>query len=128
MNPQSVAGERTLMARPTSLLIVLGVCAAVFGAACATIKYDAPPPGGASWVTDSETGIGFLLIPGGEFTMGLSEGSFNEQPPHKVRIRSFLMARTEVTVAQFAKFVQDPGYRTTPKRTGRRGCGTARTG
>lgn len=76
------------------------------------------PASGEFWVTDAVTKIGFIRIPGGVFTMGLRDGSPNEQPPHEVRIKSFLMARSEVTIAQFARFVQDTRYQTDAERHG----------
>lgn len=96
---------------------LIGYC---FGtvASCAQINHELSPETGTTWVTDAETRIGFVLIPGGEFTMGLADSSPNETPPHKVRIKSFLMARTEVTIGQFAKFVQDTGYQTDAETRG----------
>jgi len=99
-----------------SMSLVAGGIAVV--TACAPVNHELSPGAGVSWVTDAVTGIGFFRIPGGEFTMGLVEGSANEKPPHKVRVSAFLMARTEVTVAQFAKFVQDTGYLTDAEKDG----------
>lgn len=99
---------------PMSLLgVALGLLAS-----CARLSHDLSPEVGEPWVIDAATGIGLLRIPGGEFTMGLAEGSANERPPHKVRVKSFMMARTEVTVAQFARFVRDTGYRTDAEKSG----------
>ena len=95
------------------------VCwASVVFTACAPVNHELSPAVGDSWVTDSATGIGFFRIPGGVFVMGLAEGSANENPPHRVSLKSFLMARTEVTVAQYAKFVQETGYRTDAEKDG----------
>jgi len=85
---------------------------------CAQVNHELSPAAGTAWVTDAATRIGFVRIPGGEFTMGLTAGSANETPAHKVRIKSFLMARTEVTVGQFARFVQDTGYQTDAEKQG----------
>ncbi len=106
------------MERRIRLLVSLtaGVMSVLAG--CAPVNRGLSRDAGQAWVTDAATGIGFFLIPGGEFTMGLSEGSANEKPPHKVRVSSFLMARTEVTIAQFARFVQESGYRTDAEREG----------
>lgn len=55
---------------------------------------------------------GMVWIPGGEFRMG-SDGDLaqpNETPPHTVRIKGFYMDATEVTNAQFRKFVEATGY------------------
>jgi formylglycine-generating enzyme required for sulfatase activity len=60
----------------------------------------------------------FVPIPGGEFTMGCDAGSSNERPAHRVRVEPFLMAQTEVTVAQFATFVRATGYVTDAERLG----------
>ena len=96
--------------------LVAGVVAVSAG--CAPVNHRDVARVGHTWVTDAATGIGFFRIPGGEFTMGLAEGSANERPPHKVRLNSFLMARTEITRAQFATFVKDTGYRTDAERDG----------
>ncbi len=61
---------------------------------------------------------GMAWIPGGEFTMG-SDDSFaraDEKPPHRVRVDGFWMDETEVTNAQFRKFVDATGYTTTAER------------
>lgn len=51
-------------------------------------------------------------IPGGSFEMGdtFGEGGGNEKPVHTVRVESFYLAATCVTVAQFRAFVEDTGY------------------
>ncbi len=62
--------------------------------------------------------IGMVAIPGGEFMMGASddEGRPDEYPQHKVKINAFLMDATEVTNAQFKKFVEATGYITTAEK------------
>lgn len=51
-----------------------------------------------------------VVIPSGTFRMGSSVGQGeDEQPEHSVTVPSFLMARYEVSVAQFAVFEQDTG-------------------
>ena len=49
-----------------------------------------------------------VCIPGGEFTMGSSEGTgdADEHPAHQVRVRPFYMDRFEVTVARYRRCVQ----------------------
>jgi sulfatase modifying factor 1 len=67
-----------------------------------------PPP-----VTQTErmTDIELVLVPGGEFTMGAEGHSANEIPPHQVRVKSFLLGRTEVTQRQWAKVMEtDPSH------------------
>ena len=52
--------------------------------------------------TEDETGIVFVLLPGGEFEMGSHDGeSFDEQPRHKVTLSPFLIANYEVTQAEY---------------------------
>ncbi|MFV8345857.1 formylglycine-generating enzyme family protein [Flavobacterium sp. ZB4P13] len=58
---------------------------------------------------------GMVQIPASEFMMGASdnEGRSDEYPQHRVKINSFWMDATEVTNAQFKKFVDATGYVTT---------------
>jgi sulfatase modifying factor 1 len=58
---------------------------------------------------------GMVQIPTSEFMMGASdnEGRSDEYPQHRVKINSFWMDATEVTNAQFKKFVDATGYVTT---------------
>ena len=62
---------------------------------------------------------GMILIPGGEFMMGgdNNQASADEFPKHKVRVNKFLMDATEVTNAQFKKFIDATGYKTIAERT-----------
>lgn len=62
-----------------------------------------PPP---ETRTDRATGIEFVLVPGGEFTMGSDGHSANESPPHLIRTKSFLLGRTEVTQRQWTKVME----------------------
>ncbi|HKQ33989.1 MAG TPA: formylglycine-generating enzyme family protein [Nitrospiraceae bacterium] len=50
-----------------------------------------------------------VLVPAGEFTMGSSEGDPDEKPAHKVLIDAFYMDKYEVTVKQYAVFLQESG-------------------
>ncbi len=55
----------------------------------------------------------FVLIPGGEFTMGSPAGEVGhetDETQHQVKVREFYMAKYEVTVAEFRKFVAATGY------------------
>ncbi len=77
-----------------------------------TVANTTPPPGPAP--------EGMVWIPGGEFSMGTNdEGEAlcgmpgvtrDAQPIHRVRVDGFWMDATEVTNAQFAKFVEETGY------------------
>lgn len=70
-----------------------------------------------------------VTIPTGSFPMGCSSSDSvcrkDEKPVHKVYIKSFRLAKTEVTVGQFRAFVQDANYTTHAERnTGKKGCRT----
>ena len=51
----------------------------------------------------TKSGIEMVCLPGGEFTMGSSQGNPDEAPAHKVRLTPFLMDKYEVTQEMFAK-------------------------
>jgi formylglycine-generating enzyme required for sulfatase activity len=56
-------------------------------------------------------------VPGGAFWMGSDDPMMGDaRPQHLVRVAGFWMDRTEVTNAQFAKFVAATGYRTVAER------------
>lgn len=61
---------------------------------------------------------GMVLIPGGVFEMGgdNEQASPDEYPKHKVSVDSFYIDVTEVTNAQFKKFVDATGYITTAEQ------------
>ena len=61
---------------------------------------------------------GMVWIEGGTFQMGATdgEGSADEYPLHTVRVEGFWMDETEVTNAQFKKFVHATGYVTTAEK------------
>jgi formylglycine-generating enzyme len=62
---------------------------------------------------------GMSLIPAGEFEMGsaVDRAWAEEQPAHQVRLsRPYLMDQTEVTNAQFERFVKATGYTTLAER------------
>jgi formylglycine-generating enzyme required for sulfatase activity len=48
-------------------------------------------------------------VPAGEFTMGSPTGDPDERPPHQVYLDSFLIDIYEVTVGQYAAFLQETG-------------------
>ena len=63
---------------------------------------------------------GMVWIQGGTYLRGATSGNSlarqDEKPVHRVRIDSFWMDSTEVTNAQFKKFVEETGYITTAER------------
>src|SRR5437763_3009928 len=90
--------------------LLLGALAAVaFTATFGLAKFlqrDPVPPPGMRW------------IPGGEFTMGTDSdlGWPDEKPAHRVRVDGFWMDETDVTNAQFRRFVEATGYVTTAEK------------
>lgn len=60
---------------------------------------------------------GMVLVPGGDLLMGSDDFYPEERPAHRVRVSSFLLDRAPVTVAQFARFVEQTGYVTVAERS-----------
>ena len=70
-------------------------------------------------VAKNPTPSGMLLIPAGEFLMGSSEERAwaDERPAHRVRLsKKYFMDQTEVTNAQFERFVKATRYLTVAER------------
>src|SRR6187551_1118487 len=62
--------------------------------------------------------VGMVWIPGGEFTMGCKEENCTQESmaPHRVKVEGFWMDETEVTNAEFKKFVEETKYSTVAER------------
>lgn len=62
--------------------------------------------------------VGMRWIPGGQFTMGSTtpDARPDERPLHKVKLDGFWIDETDVTNAQFRKFVEATGYVTTAEK------------
>lgn len=69
-------------------------------------------------ITETKIPDGMVYIQGGIYTMGSTENyaEKHEGPEIKVEIKSFYMDETEVTNAQFSKFVEATGYKTLAER------------
>jgi formylglycine-generating enzyme required for sulfatase activity len=65
-----------------------------------------------------ELGIEFAYLAGGTFMMGMEIGTASERPVHEVTIGSFLLAKAETTLGQFARFVEAAGYVTDAEKNG----------
>ena len=61
---------------------------------------------------------GMVFVEGGTFLMGAEGDMPEEAPVHRVTVKSFWMDAREVTVAEFARFVEATGYRTEAERFG----------
>jgi formylglycine-generating enzyme len=60
---------------------------------------------------------GMAWIPGGEFSMGSNNRMFADARPwHRVRVSGFWLAKTTITNAQFARFVEATHYITVAER------------
>ncbi len=59
-----------------------------------------------------------ILIRGGEFQMGSRNGMPHEAPRHTVAVKPFYIDETEVTVADFARFVEATNYVTEAEKFG----------
>ena len=53
-----------------------------------------------------KAGIEWIRIPGGSFRMGSKTGDSDERPDHRVTVKDFDLAKTEVTVAQYRACVR----------------------
>jgi formylglycine-generating enzyme required for sulfatase activity len=84
--------------------LAVGGFAAAFALAKLIQRESAPP--------------GMVWVPGGEFTMGTDSdlGWPDEKPAHRVKVDGFFMDQTEVTNAQFRRFVEATGYVTTAEK------------
>ena len=61
---------------------------------------------------ESKRPIGTVWVPGGAFQMGSDGGQRDELPMHTVELDGFWMDATEVTNAEFKRFVDATGYKT----------------
>ncbi|MCB0836396.1 MAG: SUMF1/EgtB/PvdO family nonheme iron enzyme, partial [Bacteroidetes bacterium] len=61
-----------------------------------------------------------VIVPGGSFQMGdiYGEGFPNEGPIHLVKLDSFYLSPTEVSVTEFAAFIEETNYKTDADRKG----------
>lgn len=65
-------------------------------------------------ILETETGINWICIKGGVFSMGRNDGPDTQGPRHIVRIPTFWISQSEITVAQFRKCVRDDELSCTP--------------
>jgi len=88
-------------------------CSPRGGAPPAPIAIEAEQPA-APHVNDREPPSaapeGMVWVPGGAFWMGSDDGQPDESPPHLVTVAGFWMDATEVTNAEFDRFVKATGF------------------
>ena len=117
--------------QPSHLLLTVVLSASLCGCQDATPPPEEPKGGGSAPPVPStpspkvsDTGPpgpapeGMCWIPGGVFTMGTDDPEAHEaeRPAHKVQVAGFWIDQTEVTNAQFRKFVDATGYKTVAER------------
>jgi serine/threonine-protein kinase len=79
------------------------------------VKVPEPTPVASPTAAPNVTGKPDMVeIPGGTFQMGRNDGPPQERPEHTVTVQKFLLARTEVTNADYAEFVSAMNYETPP--------------
>jgi sulfatase modifying factor 1 len=102
-----------------------GLGAVLLGLVGATVPARAGDVAG-SVASSARDGLGYVLLPPGEFQLGCvpgddceAEDRRDESPRHRVRLtRGVWMGRTEVTVEAFGRFVEATGRRTTAELDG----------
>lgn len=90
-------------------------------------KTDAPPIARVS-NSSGEIPKDMVFIKGGTFKMGSDRGMPYKAPVHDVTLNSFWMDKHEVTVAEFAKFVEKTSYVTEGEKIGWSGVFDAEQG
>ena len=74
-------------------------------------------PGATPFRVTTKLDVAMVVLPGGEFLMGSSQGRPDESPQHKVQVTSFAMDQYEVTQQQFAALeLPDPSQFKSPDR------------
>lgn len=74
-------------------------------------------PSGAKAAEEGPAPEGMVWIPGGTFWMGSDDPTMvDARPVHEVTVSGFWMDRTEVTNAQYARFVDETHYLTVAER------------
>jgi len=81
---------------------------------------DTPPTDaslGDTWTRPAD-GMAMVCVPGGTFQMGSERMESDEFPQHSVTLDGFWIDQTEVSVAQFRKFVAGTSYETNAEQHG----------
>jgi formylglycine-generating enzyme len=65
-------------------------------------------------INSDRDGAPMVLVPGGTFTMGNSDGQPAERPAHQVRLSTYYIDQHEVTNRQFRLFLREARYRGQP--------------
>jgi formylglycine-generating enzyme required for sulfatase activity len=123
-----LAGPRTYLVTGglvCLLVLVVGVLTppgqALLGDIAARLRIGTTGPTVRTSVAEID-GMVQVYVPAGEFMMGSAAGDprarDGERPQHRVTLAAFWIDRTEVTDAQFARFVQATGHKTDAEQAG----------
>lgn len=76
---------------------------------------------GSTTVFDKAANPEMVYVEGGTFSMGdvFGDGTGDEKPAHSVAIPAFYIGKYEVTIGEFATFVQETNYVTEAEKNGR---------
>ncbi|MDR1901319.1 MAG: SUMF1/EgtB/PvdO family nonheme iron enzyme, partial [Treponema sp.] len=95
-------GSAALGVRGANGQVVQGPTVAVSAGQTANARIERPAP---------PVPAGFVLAPGGTFTMGSNNGDNDEKPVHTVTVRGFYIGRTEVTQKEWTEVMgSNPSY------------------
>ena len=109
------ASRRWLVAIPTTLALVIAIVMLAF--ALRRHGEDVTTATGRGAVPPGPAPEGMVWVPAGAFSMGDTTGNFEDANPlHRVELDGFWIDRTEVTNAQFNKFVDATRYVTVAER------------
>ncbi len=73
-------------------------------------------PPASSQTIKTPSGLEMVLIPSGEFTMGVGDGAIDAKPAHPVKVEAFLMDQTLVTQEVYQKLTgKNPSRQKSPK-------------
>jgi len=118
-----VTGDsRKSVLKPAWLLLAIALPAAAgYLLATSWWTHDAASTGAHSHIVigDGKSGPRDMVwVPGGQFQMGSDSRltQQNEKPAHAARVKGFWMDRHHVTNAEFRRFVEATGYKTTAER------------
>jgi formylglycine-generating enzyme required for sulfatase activity len=123
---RDIAGARALLQRAAQLGAEAGYVSTLSKLLDNANLYGRYQPGERfrdAYTDRSGEGPNLVVIPIGRLRMGAAESEpmrkANESPQHEVEIaRPFAMATTEITVAEFRRFVRDSGYVTLAQQQG----------
>ncbi|CAN5414083.1 hypothetical protein BH09PLA1_BH09PLA1_22000 [soil metagenome] len=131
MTGQTIRAEQNDTVRPqmrkatSAIALLLGLMFALANAGCAGFVdagFAQPASGSDGAVATNSVGMKFVFVPPGKFVMGspITEARREmDEVEHKVQLTNgFYLGQTEVTRAQFAKFVRESKYVTEAERAG----------